>query len=692
MTQNFTPHHLSVYYPDSVDHLIKHNPYKVSIKVFLLHSKTKELNNIIAKLSATFSPIFLIRVDDPEKMIKGHEEISITSPHDFLKKLTGRKDEIGKVLLASFPKKQIEFVVDLPLTENHHFYNPENSFKASKSNFMTLNQILGNIWANDKPRGSATSAVQDSKVNLAKPPEDSSRFKILVDQLEKMNDLEIMVLKDRKVQFPNGRYEWLSPLILIVPFNFPSLGKVYGPGMNRKELKQLQKALNHEQALNYNSYVKTEETTVEELRYRAKFQNLKIQYLDSVGYLHASFTYSPVIRFPMLGNSIKTELSFFKPETINETKWLKSKELIDKFGQKLSSLIIPKGLEDKVLGLPRQVVAITDLPVEWLIYKQHNLCFTHDVTRIPETPYGGIMASYAVSTNVQFEIKEDVLSRTLVLLGSSDHDNEDEDFKKYFESIEQQSKTLGFKTFRCQSIQDVKDQISLHRPDFLIFDCHGGFNPETLSSHLDINGQSLTADAIARDKLVAPLVFLSACHTNPNYGYLNKLADAFFEVGCISITATYFPISILSGSNIYFRLLKNLSNAAKAPVHKNWLEFVSHVVRTSYYKDVVYATMRNVESSETNEKDKGKILRTLHKLNIRIGVNMLRADRRIEIMKEFEEELKNICPKDLIDTKTISEFVFYTHMGRGDLVRFESWNKEFERINGLKFDRVLNKI
>jgi hypothetical protein len=357
-TQTLVPHRFSLYYPDSIDHLIATNPYKLSVKVFLVHSETKNLQHIVTKLHKAFSPVFLIAFDDPGKVIAGYEDITIKNPRDFLEKLQKRKEEIENVLLNSFPKQQIEFRVDIGITDHHRMYNPESGFRASHSNYYTLNQILGNAWGEELNNGiSVDEVIKDSKESLSKPSDNSDRFKILSNQLAAMTDLEILVLQDRKVKFPNGNYKALSPLILIAPFNFPTLGKIYGKGINEAELKRLQKALNHEQSINYISYASTSGTAFEDLKYKGALQMAKAAYLDGAGYLHASFTCSPIIRFPTLGNSIKGELSFFKPETINNSKWNNSKQLIDRFGSKLNSLSQPKACLMRRRAAPQLLIS-----------------------------------------------------------------------------------------------------------------------------------------------------------------------------------------------------------------------------------------------------------------------------------------------------------------------------------------------
>lgn len=681
MVQSLIPHRFSVYYPDSIPNLIKLNPYKVSCKVFFLHSETENLSEIIKTLLSEFLLIFLIRIDAPNQLLEGYEDLTIISPLDFIQKLAKKKEIIERILLESFPKQQIPFEINLDINELHQSYNPLYSFRGCNANYLTLNQTLGNAWVKVENESNNQEQIIDETKILMNDPSNPSRFKLVLSQVEKMDELEILVLEDRGVKFPNHKDEWLSPLVLIAPFNYPTLSDILDPNLEKEELRRWKKALSHEQSLNFVSYTPKDGYTQEDITAQAHFLSSKTSYLDFLGYLHASFTNSPVIRFPQLSNSIKPFLSFFKPETINHTKWVKSKKLIDDFGRKLSSLIIPDRLDEQLFLVPRQIVAITDLPIEWLIFKEQNLCFHYDVTRIPETPYGGILASFTANAHVQLTVKADILDKTLIIFGASKEEGKDDELKLYFGTIEKQAKELNCQTARCASIKEVVEQIELHKPELLIFDCHGGFDAETYSSYLEINGERLTGADIVKYKITAPLVFLSACHTNPNYGYLNKIANAFFEAGCLAITATYLPISVHSGSSIYYRLLSNLSNATKLSVHKNWLSFVAHVIRTSYYKDVIYKTQQNVVNSSLSDREKTGIMKSLDKLNLEIGLHFLRFDLRPNAINLLNQRLTEFVPKNLIDKSTIPEYTFYTNMGRGDLVRFECWERKFDELN-----------
>lgn len=678
-TQTFVPQRAMVLYPENIDFLFKISPIKASIKFLLVHSEIPNLEKLLNNVIQGYPLVFWTYMDAQKLPLKNFEEHFVKDSHEFIERLLYRKADVEKILLEAYPKQQLDFTVNLPLTEYHKHLNTFDYFRGSHSNYWTLNQMIGNHWAAPREKSDDNQAlVEHAKTTLSKDKDNLDRYDVLVNQIRNIQELEIIVCDDRKINFPNTKYDYLSPLIVVLPFNYPSLSKVYDGAKS----KFIINALSQEQELNYVYYSNTDEVgEPENVHIMASFNSRRTQYLDSLAYLHASFTHSAIMRFPVLGNSIKKYLSFFKPEGLMRS-FKTSKELINTFGKKLAKLILPPSRAEKVFGVPNQIVAITDLPIEWLIYRDLNLCLTYDITRIPELPYGGITATYALNSNVQFKVKRDILSRVLVISGARIVPGLDEEMKEYFRAIEKLGVELGFNTAHCKSKQEVIDQVRQHKPDILIFDCHGGFDEDTLSSHLCINDQKLTPSEIAANRITAPIVFLSACHTNPNYGYVNKLADAFFESGCLAITATYFPISVFAGTNLYMRVLHNLQAAVESPIHRTWLEFVSHMVRTSYLKQVIYTCEAELDRKGLPEKPKAYMKKELKKLNLDASLHLLRPNLREKVFKEFNSKLSKIVPRKIFNPDSIvPEHCFYTHMGRGDLIRFECWEEEFYKLN-----------
>src|SRR5690606_26016639 len=138
---------------------------------------------------------------------------------------------------------------------------------------------------------------------------------------------------------------------------------------------------------------------------------------------------------------------------------------------------------------------------------------------------------------------------------------------------------------------DIKAAVEEYKPDLLIFDCHGNFNEKDLSSYLVIDQSNdilLTGEDIIEHRISAPLAFISACSTMPNYGYVKFLTDAFFQAGAFVVTATFLPIKVLDASALIIRLLNNLKYQDDKVIFSNWLAFVCHTLRSM----LIYETVR----------------------------------------------------------------------------------------------------
>ena len=50
----------------------------------------------------------------------------------------------------------------------------------------------------------------------------------------------------------------------------------------------------------------------------------KLNFLDSISFLHSSFKFNPYLRLPMIGKSVYKELSFLNPSQFNKFKTQKA--------------------------------------------------------------------------------------------------------------------------------------------------------------------------------------------------------------------------------------------------------------------------------------------------------------------------------------------------------------------------------
>lgn len=65
------------------------------------------------------------------------------------------------------------------------------------------------------------------------------------------------------------------------------------------------------------------------------------------------------------------------------------------------------------------------------------------------------------------------------------------------------------------------------------------------------------------------------------YEPIDTIKNAFLEVGALFDAETYLLSSVIKGSILYIRLLIKLLTTSNAPIHQNWLAFISHLLRIS---------------------------------------------------------------------------------------------------------------
>ena len=109
-----------------------------------------------------------------------------------------------------------------------------------------------------------------------------------------------------------------------------------------------------------------------------------------------------------------------------------------------------------------------------------------------------------------------MLKNTLIIHCASEGDAA---MQAIFKKVGDLQNSLGFVSVVCRSVGEISKAVKRYQPELLIFDCHGNFDAKSLSSYLVIDGKNdirLTGEDIISNGISAPLVFISACSTQPN--------------------------------------------------------------------------------------------------------------------------------------------------------------------------------
>jgi hypothetical protein len=560
-----------------------------------------------------------------------------------------RNFEKIKLILSKITKGSIGFKFQIDKNQNNRkLYN----FNPTISNYFTSTQINNEFWKLNYPKSKET-------------PKTNIRNKILLDSVIEIDNRHIRFSQERKSSHR------LPILVLSFPFYNPTIYGLTKDNAKTKKEKIYSKVLSIEQSTDYLNYFEAnsdEEKMLAEIALRT-ILNPKLKLLDGIAFLQASFNFSPTMRFPIIGKSIYRELSFFNPKNnfFSTSKSRKNKlQSIIKFGAKLSKLTIAKETKEYLGNRDGQILTISDLPIELLCLDSVPISFTHDVCRIHESNYQGTLNNYSANNRIQYSVNEDTLKNTLVILSADANENDDHEFKASYETVKSSSKRLNFKYEYCRTISEISSAVEKHNPEILIFDCHGDIDEEKKTSYLVINGERLYGDDIVKHKIFAPIVFLSCCNSNPNYGYIHKIQDAFFQAGALTVTGTFLPISIQRGTIYYLRLLNLLNVEFNSKIHYNWLSFISQIIRSSILHEAYLKSNIKLNREMTTEEKENlsQLLLQTHQFGKRRGIFQNLMDKGIKLSDDL-----NITIED-----TESEFLMYSHYGRPDLILLESKN------------------
>ena len=572
-----------------------------------------------------------------------HQEHYFSFPNRLVELLQRDFDKIKSTLSKiTEGSKELEFNIDSKENKDG-VYN----FTPIVPNYFTNSQIENHPWKLNYPTPLPT-------------PKSTIRNKILLDSVKKIDEKHIAFAEK------HGLVNTIPILVISFPFYEPSILETYKNNAETKREKALAKVFSIEQSTDYQNYFEAKNDDEGELAKIAIEEILKpkLKLLDGVMYLQSSFTFSPVMRFPIVGKSLYKELSFFNPKNnfFNTPKSRKNRiNSILKFGDKLKKLTVSDETEDYLINRQGQILAISDLPVEWLGLKSIPLSFTHDVCRIQESNYQGNFNNYSANNRFDFNVNKSTIKKTLIILSADVDDKKDHEFKASYQAVIHASKTSEFNYEYCETIEQIAQAIKKYQPEFLIFDCHGNIDKEKETSYLVINGEKLYGDDIVKYNISAPIVFLSCCNSNPNYGYIHKIHDAFFQAGALTVTGTFLPISVQRGTIYYLRLLNLLKMELTKRLHKNWLSFVSQVIRSSFMHDAYIKAITKLGRNLTKEEKEN-----LSKVMLETHI----FSKRREIFARFLNEGVKLSEELTFNFEdTESEFLLYSHYGRPDLIR-----------------------
>lgn len=457
---------------------------------------------------------------------------------DYLKTLAPKYVDLSKVKKPYYVPECIKDI------DNGLTFNP------SVINTLTSHSMLGD-WNYQETEYCDEDRARDS-MEACHHSDSFERQDKMIRQIVKMMAIEDQALYSIYKTLPTLD-QLNSPLIITLPFTHKDmrdyLKGIHVPG-HAKEEKSLRYVLSQPTNKNYTVDFRIEENAAD-----VTFESLSAAYytiyfhrgrfLDIVGQLHASYKFSPYLRLPFQGVEINRELSFVAPSISERLCKAKDKESLEKIMKQVGAKIVEGSLSQDAQKMlkecTKQIIAITDLPIEWLPIDGIPLGFTHDVCRIAEFPLEGNLMHYVVNEVQKYRIPKDILKHTLVVYGTRD-----EAFVYYQNECDDLAKKHGFTTQYCVNKQQFFDVVKEVSPQLLVIDTHGNYDEKSHQSYLLMGDERIYPQDIIEHHIQVPLVFLSACNTAPTYNMVNTLANGFVQSGSLAVHLHTFLLMSVS--------------------------------------------------------------------------------------------------------------------------------------------------
>jgi len=207
-----------------------------------------------------------------------------------------------------------EITLNTETPEDFQDFNHNIGFYPALNNYCTLNQIIANFWSGIENRD---DDYLKRSVDAQNNPYDFTRLNKIVQQVIQIDSFTKLGYQ-KKLLSTVSLEPLLSPLILVIPFINPNIDKIlpsFQEPLAKKLLKNFKKVLSVEQTNNYIHHIHNDDGELTEKFVEASLAMVgdRLDFIDKVSYLHASFSFSPILRLPIRGQSLYKDLLFFKP-------------------------------------------------------------------------------------------------------------------------------------------------------------------------------------------------------------------------------------------------------------------------------------------------------------------------------------------------------------------------------------------
>ena len=270
----------------------------------------------------------------------------------------------------------------------------------------------------------------------------------------------------------------------------------------------------------------------------------------------------------------------------------KFNNILDKISEKLK-LSLDNDLLELIIQKGKHIKFVSDAPVEWIKFQNVPISLIKSISRLPIVP-GNILVESA-KKNFEIEIKKDDVS--FLIINSL---NKDDELYKNGEKLGKLLKSYFpshlVSYYEVTNKDDFIQIVNESEATFFIYYGHGGMQETRRNNFEQIGKLYIGNDEINMIELAekiefAPLIsILGACQTQVLDSHYLNIGNIFFELGSISVMATFFPVDgdyTCSLIESIFRNLKNLFEGNSPDFIRNWSDVLLQARRVQYIREPV---------------------------------------------------------------------------------------------------------
>jgi len=352
-------------YTDDFEAYLMENENQNRIHLLILDDNSKKINQTIELINKRKNELWFTCFAAGTNSEVNDVINYVSDSHNFIESIVDKYDKFKEA------NTQIDFDITKPEIQDDYLPIKSN-FSIALLNTAVIHDIFstysvkrkGDRAQSIKDAGEASSFAHNNKNSFSRQDE-------VIEFIKIVDNYSIGLLSTNTLPKLNEVDPKLEPLILIAPFNNSDVVKIFRNHSSENSnplTNSISSIISSEQTSNYIFDVFARRG-MEDLQLAKAIQGRKLTYLDDIGYLHSSFTNSPVLRLPLKGRSINRELSFFKTDFHSALGKPKNRENISKTMRKLGKSLKDKLLSNKTADYIKsrdgQIVVISDLPVEW---------------------------------------------------------------------------------------------------------------------------------------------------------------------------------------------------------------------------------------------------------------------------------------------------------------------------------------